>query len=188
MDPVEAVKALTVASAYDNRNVTREAGIVWADALADLTLAEVVDAIKHHYAGTTTWLMPAHVRTAVKALRADRLERIRPPAPNVDPDDPAAQMAEQRALRDAIASGRMDEAEVARYEAGGWNLTGERVHYALGSQMKSRPAIAAAFAGVFRDAKGNRSAPRARVVPTLAQVEADHLAAARARLDAEAQS
>lgn len=197
MDLVESAKALNIAAAYDNRTVTDASAIVWADALEDLTYRDVEAAIKWHYARTADWLMPAHVRAAVKAIRADRLARVRAPAPNVDPDNPQAQIVEQRLIRDAIADGRMDEAERDRYEAGGWNYLGARPHYALGSAMVTRPAIAAAFGSLFRDARGEHRIPRGRPIRTLDEIEeetrpdparADHLAAARARLDEQAQA
>jgi len=192
MDPVEASAALTVAAAFDNRNVTRETAIVWAEALPDVTLADARAAIKRHYADSTAYLMPGHVKALVKTVRADRLARVQAPVPNVNPDDSTAYLAEQRAIRDAIAEGSMDEMNVKRYEAGGWTLTGARPHYALGSPMVARPAISAALGQMFRTAKGDRVAPQGRRFPSMAELDAregaaraDLLDAARARLDAE---
>lgn len=159
---------------------------VWVVILEDVTLADGLEAAKV-LAKRQPYIAPADLVTEAKRLRVTRLERVGVPTPNVDPDDAKAYAEEQRALTAAVASGAMGHDERLQYDRGGYTLTGATPKYALGSEMKSRPAIAAAFGGVFRDARGNRHAPRARQVPTLAQVEADDLASARARLDAEAQ-
>ena len=62
---------------------------------------------------------PRSIKTEVRRLRARRLAQAgyEQLAPNVDPADPVAYNAELRALRDAIADGRMGLDEVAAYEA-----------------------------------------------------------------------
>lgn len=167
---------------------------VWAVPLADVTLADALEAVKE-ISKRQPYIAPNDIISEVDRVRAKRLA-MRRPAPNVDPDDPQAQRAEMLAIRDAIASGRMDEAERDRYEAGGWNYIGTPPHYALGSAMVTRPAIAAAFGSMFRDARGVNRIPRGRLIRTLSEVEAEgvpddreaRLAAARARADAEAQA
>lgn len=62
---------------------------------------------------------PRAIRAEVRRIRAARLDAAgyRELTPNVDPADAPAFAAEQRALRDAIADGRMGPDEVAAYEA-----------------------------------------------------------------------
>lgn len=179
-----------IAALSPSQKIDADTPDVWQVVLADVTLSDALEAAKA-IAKRQPYIAPADLVNEARRLRTHRLDDVGVPTPNVDPDDAGAYAEELRALTAAVASGQMDRAARARYDAGGMTLTGAQPKYALGSQMRSRPAIAAAFGSVFRDARGQRSTPRARPVPSLAQVEereADHLAAARARLDTQGQS
>jgi hypothetical protein len=167
-----------------------ETPAAWFVLLEEVTLADALEAAKA-LAKRQPYIAPADLVNESRRIRTHRLDDVGVPTPNVDPDDAGAFAEELRALTAAVASGQMDRAGRARYDAGGVTLTGAAPKYALGSEMKSRPAIAAAFGSVFRDARGQRRPSAGRPVRALAEREDeahDTLAAARARLDAEAQS
>ncbi len=173
-----------VAACSPSQRFDEDTPLAWQVLLEDVPMADALEATKA-LAQRQPYIAPADIRAEAKRLRTKRLDNVGVPTPNVDPDDAKAYAEELRALTAMVASGQMDRAKRDRYEAGGVTVTGCPAHYALGSPMVQRPAIAAAFGAVFRDAKGTRHKPRERKVPTLAQVEADTLASARARLDAE---
>jgi len=98
------------------------------------------------------FVAPADIIEMVGVIRADRLDRVALPAPNVDPDDARAYQAEMVAIREAIADGRFD---ADRYAAGGVTLTGVPARRSLTvadvPELTSGPAdVVAALDGMFR--------------------------------------
>ncbi len=73
----QAVRLITFAAAYDNREVGQAAAIAWCDSgnRARWTYTEAVEAIKEHYAATSDWVMPAHITTRIKEVRQDQAMR-----------------------------------------------------------------------------------------------------------------
>ena len=71
MTPADAARLLGVAAIYDRRTIGKIEASAWADALKGLDPRECAEAIKAHYARTTEWLMPAHVRNGVTQTRRD---------------------------------------------------------------------------------------------------------------------
>lgn len=69
MEAREAFQLLTLASAFDGRTVDRETAVVWAEVLADVSLADATEAMKAHYRDESRWMMPAHVVQRVKQKR-----------------------------------------------------------------------------------------------------------------------
>jgi hypothetical protein len=69
MNKQEVAAALGKVQAFDNRNVTEATVLAWAEALADITLAEALAAITEHFKTSDAWLMPSHIRTIVKRDR-----------------------------------------------------------------------------------------------------------------------
>ena len=108
----ETVDLLTVAAAYDRRTVGEGDAIAWHAAIGDLPLDECRAAVIGHYADSTDWLMPGHVRKRVKAMRDARIARSIPAAPPAElADDPGRYRAELKAQIRRIADGRsMDRA------------------------------------------------------------------------------
>ncbi|MGS2645908.1 zinc finger domain-containing protein [Streptosporangium sp. G12] len=90
----EVIDLLTTAAAYDRRKVGEADVIAWHAAVGDLDYPDAQTAVVGHYTETTDWLMPAHVRVRVKAIRARRLERavLDAPASDGDPRDYQAQL------------------------------------------------------------------------------------------------
>jgi hypothetical protein len=120
MTPADAAELLALAAAFDRRKIGKADAIAWADALADLGQADCAEAIRAHFRDSTDYLMPAHVRRGVKALRADRIRAassglLEPP--NVNPNDVVTYLAEGRARRRALASGQQlaDEPAASDY-------------------------------------------------------------------------
>ncbi|WP_285600034.1 hypothetical protein [Kineosporia sp. NBRC 101731] len=105
----------------------------WAVPLGDIELREALDA-----AGSLIRQQPyigvhdicAEVERMRQERAADNL-----PAPNVDPDDVVAYLAEQRALAAADVNGRLDR---EAYEAGGFTLTGAAPWVAAGELRQHR--------------------------------------------------
>lgn len=64
----ETTQALALAQAFDNRTVGEVNIRAWHAVLADADAADVMAAIREHYAEHTEWIMPAHIRTAVRDM------------------------------------------------------------------------------------------------------------------------
>lgn len=68
----ETTQALALAQAFDNRTVGEVNIRAWHAVLADAEAADVMAAIREHYAEHTEWIMPAHIRTAVRDMVSQR--------------------------------------------------------------------------------------------------------------------
>jgi hypothetical protein len=68
MDINETTQALALAQAFDNRTVGEFNIRAWHAVLGDADAADVMAAIRDHYAEHTEWIMPAHIRTAVRDM------------------------------------------------------------------------------------------------------------------------
>ena len=72
MNISETTQALALAQAFDNRTVGEVNIRAWHAVLADAAAADVMAAIREHYAEHTEWIMPAHIRTAVRDMVSQR--------------------------------------------------------------------------------------------------------------------
>lgn len=104
MNRAETAELLTMIAAYDRRKLGEVDVIAWAETLPDVALTDARAVVVEHYAASTDWLMPAHIRAGVKRIRRDRLERAPQVVPDADPDDPVA-------WRQALLDGRMRAAD-----------------------------------------------------------------------------
>jgi hypothetical protein len=77
----EVVDLLTAAAMFDRRTVGKADAEAWLAVVGDLPFGDALAAVRAHYTESTDWLMPAHVRQRVKAIRAARLAREVIPAP-----------------------------------------------------------------------------------------------------------
>ena len=92
----ETGELLALISAYDNRNFNKETTAAWYDLLGPYSLDEAKQAVKKHYADNPDWLMPSHVRTAIKAARKTCLAKMGPINPNrADMTDVATELEGQ---------------------------------------------------------------------------------------------
>jgi hypothetical protein len=115
MTPEETGKLLARAALYDNRKVDTPTVIAWHAILGDLPYPDCEAALAGHYAETTEWLMPAHVRTRVKEARHQRIKDaggVPAPPPELL-DDPAVYGAALQAAATALADGRDPQAAMA---------------------------------------------------------------------------
>lgn len=109
----EVIDLLTAAAMFDRRTVGEADAEAWLAVVGDLPFTDALAAVRAHYTDSTDWLMPAHVRARVRAMRRDRLERtpLPAPAPELDPVRyrqsllaSIAALADGRQLRRAIAA------------------------------------------------------------------------------------
>lgn len=75
MTPSEAAKVLAVAAIYDRRTIGSVEALAWATALDGLDPADCAQAVREHYAVSTEWLMPAHIRSRIQQARRDAARR-----------------------------------------------------------------------------------------------------------------
>ena len=104
----ETIDLLTAAAAFDRRTVGKADAVAWHATVGDLALDDCRAAVLAHYTETTDWLMPAHVRRRVKAVRAKRLQdtAIPPPPAELMDDLPAYRAALRESARH-IADGEI---------------------------------------------------------------------------------
>lgn len=106
MSPDETIDLLTVAAAFDQRTVGEGDAMAWYAVVGDLDFADAKQAVIGHYTDTTERIMPAHVRTRVRAIRKDRLAREIVPAPPPElTDEPGRYQALIQANVKRIADG-----------------------------------------------------------------------------------
>lgn len=73
MTPAEATILLGGIAAFDNRKPDENAAKMWAHALGGLRLEDCAQAVTQHFATSTEYLMPVHIRRLVKVMRAKRI-------------------------------------------------------------------------------------------------------------------
>lgn len=93
MTPAEAGVLLAGITVFDNRKPgtpeeAQRTMTLWATALHDISLADAGQAVTEHFATSTEYLMPAHIRAIVKRIRAKRIDEHPPltPPPELDGD------------------------------------------------------------------------------------------------------
>lgn len=82
MNLVETGQLLTVAAAFDNRQVTKDTAIAWHEVLRDVEYADALVAVREHHKSSTDYLMPGHVAVGARRERErrERVERMSRPA------------------------------------------------------------------------------------------------------------
>lgn len=110
MNAEEAGQVLAKCASYDRRKTGDAETIAWYQVLGDLTYDDCIAAVIAHYAEATDWIMPAHIRNRVMAIRNRRLTETEIPPPPVELlDNPVAYSAALHAAAVAIADGRDPE-------------------------------------------------------------------------------
>ena len=75
MNYAETAQLLTAVAACDNRRIDDATVAMWHDVLGDLPLRDALEAARRHFAKSTDWLMPAHIRTGAAMIREERQPR-----------------------------------------------------------------------------------------------------------------
>lgn len=115
MNRSDTNKVLAKMAAYDRRTVGIADVAAWHEIIGDLDYDDCLTAVRDHYTESREWCMPADVAERVKAIRRDRLAAAGSLIPNETGDD----VAEAKALRDAVGAGRMTASDVRAYETSG---------------------------------------------------------------------
>lgn len=68
MNLSETARLLGAMAAFDRRTVGDGDVIAWQAVLSDAAFEDCLEAVKGHYAEQTEWMMPAHVRRAVRDI------------------------------------------------------------------------------------------------------------------------
>ncbi|MEV2277746.1 hypothetical protein AB0I72_19380 [Nocardiopsis sp. NPDC049922] len=105
MSDQQMLMVLAKASGFDGRHPDKAVAAAWLEAIGDLPFEDTLEAVVEHYATSTDWLKPGHLRAIVERTRAERLRSVDRMIPPADPDaaDYSAQL--QRMLA-AVADGR----------------------------------------------------------------------------------
>ncbi|MBF0721944.1 hypothetical protein [Sanguibacter inulinus] len=125
MRPSEAMVLLTKVMTFDNRTLNDSVATSWSQVLADVDFADAEAAVLKHYAASSEWIMPAHIRAGVQRIRAERVRAVLGtaapvPPPEVPADDVQAYQAWRRAFLAALGDGRpLHDAETVACEAAG---------------------------------------------------------------------
>lgn len=101
----EAIDILKTAAAYDQRTIGKTDAVAWHAVIGDLPFGDAQKAVFAYYAESRERIMPADVRSRVKAMRRDRLARQVLPAPDGDPDSPLTYRASFAAMLKRMADG-----------------------------------------------------------------------------------
>lgn len=72
MNHSETARLLGAMAAFDRRTVGDADVIAWQAVMEDIPLSDALAAVKKHYSEGEAWLMPVHIRTAVKAMQEER--------------------------------------------------------------------------------------------------------------------
>ena len=91
MTSQEAAAVLAKAATFDNRHADAQAALSWSQALHDIPLRDAMDAVVAHYAESTEWIRPGHIRARVTVVRSHRLALAAEPA--LPPDLSGAEYA-----------------------------------------------------------------------------------------------
>ena len=107
MNARETGKLLGVMALYDYRDIGNPVEVAaWLKAIGDLPYADAEAAVVAYYGESTERIMPGHVRTRVKAMRAARLAKTPlPPPPAELADEPGRYREIIRANVERIADG-----------------------------------------------------------------------------------
>ena len=102
----EVIDLLTLTASFDRRTAGKTDVAAWQATVGDLAWDDARAAVIDHYRESTEWLMPAHIRQRVAAMRQARLDAAGPvEIPEHLADHPAEALAWKQAAVTAIADG-----------------------------------------------------------------------------------
>lgn len=106
MTPDQVVDLLTLIQARDNRQVGQTTVLAWHEDLEDLDFDDCREAVRRHFRTSIEWLMPAHVRQLVRAIRDERLANSDLVLPGADPASEADYRESLRQIRQRLGDGQ----------------------------------------------------------------------------------
>lgn len=102
----EVIDLLTLIASFDRRTAGKTDVTAWQAAVGDLAWPDAQAAVIEHFRESTDWLMPAHIRQRVAAIRQARLDAAGPiEIPEDLADHPAEAIAWKQRAMTAIADG-----------------------------------------------------------------------------------
>ena len=114
MNRAEVAKLLTFAAAMDNRKITQDTVEAWFATIGDLPFDDALEAARIHYRDCDGYLDARAVMVGVKRIRRARLAHWTPPAPQCDPSDVNAYLAELRSSVTRRADGLDQTVQIER--------------------------------------------------------------------------
>lgn len=148
MNLAETASCLRALKAFDPQtSITEDTAIAWQSVLAPYPPRQVMTAAmqlaerRRTSSGNrdTSALDVFDIKAEIKRMRADLVERIDTPTPNVNPADALAWAAELRELKRLILDGRISADDAQRYALGGIRVTpGDPWRPALDAQPAPR--------------------------------------------------
>lgn len=145
----ETAQALALAQAYDRRTVGEMDVRAWHALLADAPAADVMEAVRRHYAEQTDWIMPAHIRRMVRDIARERETSPwaagqygvprEDAAPEVRGADRLALSDLPAAVADLVSRVRADLPEGSREALMPRKVAWEREHAAFRRQQAAEP-------------------------------------------------
>jgi hypothetical protein len=136
VNATETGELLAFAALYDNRKVGDPDIVAWLEAIGDLPYPDARSAVAAHYGDSTERIMPGHVRTRVKAMRRERLERdpVAPPPAELT-DDPGKYREALRAGVRRISDGFSVRRAIGRAPSGPPPPAAAEARKALGAAL-----------------------------------------------------
>ena len=105
MNYTEMARLLAAISAMDTRRIDEATVATWPGVLGDLGFEDALEAMRRHFARSTDWLMPAHIREGARLLREFRKEQHEALAlPSRWESDPERDARVQRGLAQVAAA------------------------------------------------------------------------------------
>lgn len=123
MNIIETGKVLAAVAAVDRRQVGESEIAAWHELLESVGLDDALDAVREHRRTSTDWIQPAHILRFVTRLKQKRID-VADATLEAFPNEVegVSYLDELRALRRAIADGRMGAADLASYHASGRSI------------------------------------------------------------------
>lgn len=121
MNKAQMADLLNLIASTDGRNLTQQMPNAWMELLGDLSFPDCKQAVLGHYRESTEWLMPAHIRRRVSAVRQRRINAVGENinASRADSADPKEEIRVQRALTKALGDGTLTVADYGAYHRSG---------------------------------------------------------------------
>lgn len=111
----EAFQLLRDIASADHRTVAETDVDFWHDCLDDVDFDDARAAVVQHFRTSTSWLMPAHIRTAVTRIRTVRIAAVPQPDPGPElADHPRDYALALRAQLAELANGKSVRTAITR--------------------------------------------------------------------------